>query len=85
VGSFFIDLVPALWLGHSEGDREERAEQVTQMEQNGQLAQNHAREGSGFRNLEGENNVTSVDSERTLTERVGGEAGREEMAAARYS
>ena len=68
MGSFFIDLVPALWLGHAKGDKEERAEQVMQMEQNDQLAQNHAREVSGFRSLEGGNNVTSVDSERTLTD-----------------
>jgi hypothetical protein len=71
VGSFFIDLVPALWLGQSKGDREGGAEQVMQMEQNDQLAQNHAREGSGFRSLDGRNNVTSADSERSLTDSRG--------------
>ena len=71
MGSFFIDLVPALWLGQSKGDRKGGAEQVMQMEQNDQLAQNHAREGSGFRSLEGGNNVSSVDSERTLTDSRG--------------
>jgi hypothetical protein len=63
--------VPALWLGQSKGDKGGSAEPEMQMEQNGQLGQNHAREGSGFRSLDGRNHVTSADSERTLTDSRG--------------
>jgi hypothetical protein len=68
VGSFFIDLIPALWLGQSNGEMGGSAEPEMQMEQNGQLRHNHARGGSGFRSLDERNNVTSADSERTLTD-----------------
>lgn len=68
VGSFFIDLIPALWLGQPNGEMRGSAEPEMQMEQNSQLGQYHAREGSGFRGLERGNNVTSEDSERALTD-----------------
>jgi hypothetical protein len=90
VGSYFIDLVPVLWFAKPKGDKEGSIEPEMQMEQNdGQndpLAQNHAREGTGFRSLEGRN-IVSADSQRTLVQTAGSpnwsQPRREEMTSAR--